>query len=400
VTTQPETATPRRGLPFADIRVVALEQAVAGPLCTRHLADLGADVVKIERPDGGDFARSYDSAVHGHSAYFAWLNRGKRSVVLDLRASSDRELLVRLVDGADVFVHNLGPGSVARLGFDRETLLARWPALISCAISGYGDTGPYRDRKGFDLLLQGESGLISTTGTPEHEAKVGISIADIAAGMYALSAIMAALRDRDATGIGAQIEISMLDCLAEWMTVPGYYAFYQGAPPKRSGMRHGSIVPYGPYAVSDGYVNLAVQTDAQWVRFCTDVLVRPELIADERFATNQARVQNREALETLIEAALGVELRSAVVARLDRADIPFGDVNDVFGLIDHAQLAARERWFEFASSSGPIRAVVPPFGIAGLPLRADPLPELGEHTESVIAELDQRAQAGEGRASS
>lgn len=386
---------PGRALPLRDIRVVALEQAVAGPLCTRHLADLGAEVIKIERPDGGDFARSYDSAVRGQSAYFAWLNRGKRSVVLDLRSGPDREVLDRLLDRADVFVHNLGPGSVDRLGLDAATIGARWPALVGCAISGYGTDGPFRDRKGFDLLLQGESGLTATTGTPEEPAKVGISIADIAAGMYALAAILAALRDRDRTGRGASIDISMLDCLAEWMTVPAYFAMYQGAPPARSGLRHGSIVPYGPFRVADGSVNLAVQNDRQWGRFCTEVLDRPDLVADPRFATNAARVRHRTELEGLIEARLGGLSRSAVVARLEAADIPFGALNDVDGLVAHEQLAVRGRWFEFASPGGPIRALVPPFGIAGLPLRADPLPGLGDDTAAVIAELDEGPAAGD-----
>lgn len=371
-------------LPLADVRVVAVEQAVAGPLCSRHLADLGADVIKVERPDGGDFARAYDSAVLGQSAYFVWLNHGKRSVVLDLAEATGRDRLATLLDGAQVLVHNLGPGAFERLGFDDATLTRRWPALIRCAISGYGPDGPFRDRKAFDLLLQGESGLLATTGTDDAPAKVGISIADIAAGMYATSAILAALRRRDRTGEGAAIEISMLECLAEWMSVPALYQRYAGAPPARTGTRHATIVPYGPYACSDGRVNLAVQNHRQWARLCQTVLERPELVADPRFATNEARVTNRAVLEPLVEAAFATLAVADARARLAKADVPFGDVNDVEGLLGHEQLTARERWFDVDTPGGPVRAVLPPFGFAGGPRPRRAVPRLGQHDGEVF----------------
>lgn len=381
---------PTRDPPLAGIRVVALEQAVAAPLCTRHLADLGADVVKIERPDGGDFARHYDSVVNGQSAYFAWLNRGKRSVVLDLRTPDGLDALQGLVGRADVFVHNLGPGAVDRLGLASTVVAGRWPRLVNCGISGYGVDGPDAERKGFDLLLQGESGLMSTTGTSAEPAKVGISIADISGGMYALTSILAALRQREVTGEGAGIEISLLDCLAEWMMVPMYYAMYGGAAPQRTGARHATIVPYGPFRADGGSVNLAVQTQGQWERLCATVLELPELAGHADFATNVLRVANRASLEARIEAVLAGLPLATVEERLQRADVPFGRLNDVFGLVEHRQLRDRDRWFEVSGEGGPVRAVVPPFGMAGLPLRRGAIPSLGEHTAAV---LDENADA-------
>jgi crotonobetainyl-CoA:carnitine CoA-transferase CaiB-like acyl-CoA transferase len=271
-------------LPLEDIRVVALEQAVAAPLCTRHLADLGADVVKIERPGGGDLARRYDSIVKGQSTYFVWLNRNKRSIALDLAKPEDRDVCIALLARADVFVHNLGPGAVDRLGLGWETLHARWPRLISCAISGYGSEGPYRDRKAYDLLIQAETAVTDVTGTAGSPAKVGISIADIGAGLYACTSILAALRLRDADGEGRRIDVSLFDCLAEWMTVPAYHQIYDGKPPPRSGVRHATIVPYGPYRCADGEVMLAVQNEGQWDRLCRNVLRRPALAEDPRAA--------------------------------------------------------------------------------------------------------------------
>jgi itaconate CoA-transferase len=376
------------GFPLEGVQVVALEQAVAAPLCTRHLADLGADVVKVERPDGGDFARRYDSVVGGLSAYFVWLNRGKRSLTLDLKAPAGRELLDRLLGGADVFVQNLGPGVAERLGLGSATLRERHPGLVVCELSGYGTSGPYRERKAFDLLLQGESGLISTTGTPEAPAKVGISIADIAAGMYAFASILAGLYERRRTGAGCTIETVMLDCLAEWMMAPAYYWMYGQKKLERAGMRHNIIVPYGPYRVGGGgAVNLGIQNEGQWERLCRVALRRPELARDPRFATNEARVRNREELEPLIEEIFGREDRAAVVARLEEADVPFGSLNEVDDLVDHPQLAARERWLEVESPVGPLRALAHPLNLSDLPQRADPVPALGEHTEEVAAEL-------------
>jgi itaconate CoA-transferase len=379
--------------PLAGVRVVALEQAVAAPFCTRHLADLGADVVKVERVDGGDLARGYDSVVGGESAYFVWLNRGKRSVALDVKAPAGRAVLEALLGRADVFVHNLGPGAVDRLGLGWEALHARWPALISCAISGYGLDGPYRERKAFDLLLQGESGLLSLTGAPETPARVGISIADIGAGMYAFAAVLTALYERASSGQGRLIDISMLECLAEWMMQPIYHQLFGGAQPPRTGMRHATIVPYGPFRTGGGWVNLAVQTEGQWERLCRAVLRRPELVANPRFCTNERRVANRAALEPIVEAILAGEPHAGVMARLEQADVPHGAVNDVAGLVAHPQLAARGRWIEVDTPAGRVPALAPPLnlggcaGPGGAARAAGRVPALGEHTAEVCREL-------------
>jgi itaconate CoA-transferase len=376
-------------LPLGGLRVVALEQAVAAPLCTRHLVDLGADVVKIERPDGGDIARGYDSVVRGESAYFVWLNQGKRSVSLDLSASGDREVLSRLLGRADVFVHNLGPGSVDRLGFGWDRVHGLWPGLISCGISGYGIDGPYRDRKAFDLLLQGESGLMSLTGTPENPAKVGVSVADISAGMYALSSILVALITKRQTGVGTFIDISMLECLGEWLGAPLLHQLYGGAAPPRAGMRHNMIVPYGPYRVGgNALVNIAVQTTAQWKRFCQLVLEKPELEDDPRYATNESRVANRAGLEETIEAVLSRDSRQAVLARLDAADLPSGALNDLSDVVAHPQLRGRERWAMVQTQNGPVRALSHPMNIQGLRRRPGAVPMLGEHSAQVRLELE------------
>jgi itaconate CoA-transferase len=376
------------GYPLEGVRVVALEQAVAAPFCTRHLADLGADVVKIERPDGGDFGRRYDTVVNGMSSYFVWLNRGKRSLTLDLKSAGGRELLTRLLDRADVFIQNLGPGVADRLGLGAATLRERYPRLVICELSGYGSTGPYRDRKAFDLLLQGESGLISTTGSPEAPAKIGISIADISAGMYAFSSILAALYDRERTGVGRTIETAMLDCLAEWMSAPASFWMYGGIKLERAGWRHNIIVPYGPYRCGDGqYVNLAVQNEGQWRRLCERALNRPDLVDDARFRSNELRLKNRAELEPLIEEILGQADRATIEARLATADVPFGSLNDVDDLVDHPQLAARERWLEVGSPVGPFRALAHPLNLSDMPQRADPVPALGEQTEEIAREL-------------
>jgi itaconate CoA-transferase len=377
-----------RLLPLAGIRVVAWEHAVAAPLATRHMADLGADVVKVERPRGGDFARDYDSAVKGLSAYFVWLNRGKRSVVLDLKDPRDRRAFDALLERADVFVHNQGPGAAERLGVAYPELTARNARLIACAISGYGADGPHRDRKAYDLLLQGEAGVIALTGTPEAPAKVGISVADIASGMYAFSSILAALYERERTGRGAEIQISMLEALVEWVMPAAYVAAYAGRSPARAGARHNFIVPYGGYGVGDGSsVNLAVQNDGQWRRLCEIVLRRPELVADSRFATNELRLKNREELEALIEAALAGDTRESAEARLVEADVPFGTINDLQDVLRHPQLAARQRWFTVDSPVGELRALHHPFNITGLDRPASRVPALGEHTAEVLAEL-------------
>jgi len=373
-------------LPLDGLRVVALEQAVAAPLCTRHLADLGADVVKIERPEG-DFARRYDSVVRGQSAYFVWLNRGKRSIALDLAASADRATLDALLDRSDVFVHNLGPGSVERLGLGWDSLHARWPRLLSVSISGYGIDGPYRDRKAYDLLVQGESGVISVTGSPDEPAKVGISIADIAGGLYAFASILAALRQRDRDGEGRRIDVSLLDCLAEWMMSPAYHEMYAGAAPPRMGMRHNTIVPYGPYRCSDGYVTLAVQNERQWAALCELVLDRPELARDPRLATNELRVADRRELEAMVEGIFSGSTRREIEAKLEAADVPFGALSTVADLVAHPQLSARGKWTEIPTPGGPVRALRPPFGIGGIEPRMAAVPALDEHGEQVRREL-------------
>lgn len=374
--------------PLEGLRVVALEHAVAGPLCSRHLADLGADVIKVENPASGDLARGYDTVVRGESAYFVWANRGKRSVALDLRSLEGRDVLAALLDGADVFVHNLGPGAVDRLGFGADVVGARWPRLVACGISGYGSDGPYRNRKAFDLLIQGEAGLMSLTGSPDKPAKVGISVADTCAAVYALSAILAALLARARTDRGQIIDISMLECLAEWMMAPAYHQMYGGRQPTRQGARHNMLVPYGVYRVGDeGSVNFSVQTDAHWRALCSQVLGTPDLADDPRFSTNQARVENRSVLEPLIEGRFAESNVATVLGRLVSAGIPTGDVNDLHQLVDHPQLEARSRWFETDSPGGPIRALRAPFNLAGQPSRPRGVPRLGEHTTEVLAEL-------------
>lgn len=374
-------------LPLAGTRVVTVEQAVAAPLCTRHLADLGADVIKVE-PHGGEFARRYDQVVHGEASYFVWLNGGKRSVVLDLKSAEGKHFLEQLLARADVFVQNLGPGAIDSLGFEWVSLHARWPRLVCCGISGYGSDGPYRDRKAFDLLLQGESGVTSITGTSEEGAKIGISIADIAAGMYALSTILSALLERQRTGIGRLIDISMLECLAEWMSSPAYYQRYRGQTPARAGLRHNTIVPYGPFRVGDGkLLNLAVQNEGQWQRLCEIVLERPDLAAHPHFCTNELRVSNRDELEPMIEGILSVLSSEEVQRRLDVADVPSGALNDVAGLLEHPQLQARRRWGSVVTPSGPAVALEHPLNIVGLPRPTRAVPAVGEHTEEVLAEL-------------
>jgi itaconate CoA-transferase len=344
-------------------------------------------VVKVERPGKGDFARDYDGDLQGISGHFAWLNRGKRSVVLDLKGAAGREAMGRLLDRADVFVHNLGPGAVERLGFGYEDLAARNPGLVWCGISGYGPDGPYRDKKAYDLLLQGEAGVLSVTGSPDAMAKVGVSVADVGAGLYAYGAILAALLGRARTGRGERIDISMLECLAEWLTPSIYHWLGVGEVVERAGMRHNLIVPYGVYACADGAVNFAIQNDGQWRRFCAGVYGDAALTDDPRFATNPDRLRNRAILESLIEARFGTRSAADVIAALDAADIPNGRVNDVPAVVDHPQLAARGRWTTVASPVGPLRAMLPPHNLAGAPSAMGAIPAHGEHTREVLAEL-------------
>ena len=373
-----------QNLPLSGVRVVALEQAVAAPFCSRQLADMGADVIKVERPDGGDMARGYDSVLQGESAYFVWLNRGKRSIVLDLKKPEDRDSCERLIAQADVFVHNLGAGAVERLGFGYDELHAKLPRLIWCGISGYGPDGPHRDRKAYDLLVQAESGVIAITGTPDEPAKVGISVADIGAGMYAYSSILAALIQRGQTNRGTRIDISMLECLVEWMTPALYVWLGSGAAPARMGVRHNMVVPYGAYHCADGQVILSVQNHREWQRFCTVVLGRPELVDDARFCTNELRLANRATLEALIEQEFRGFNRVALTARLDQANIANATLNDVAAVADHPQLKARERWTTVETPSGSVPALRPPHNLQSVSPAMGRVPALGEHTSEIL----------------
>jgi itaconate CoA-transferase len=379
---------PNSSLPLNGLRVVALEQAVAGPFCSRQFADMGADVIKVERPDGGDFARQYDGALNGLSAYFAWLNRGKRSITLDLKQSRDLAITGRLVNRADVFIHNLAPSAVESLGLGYDMLAKRCPRLIWCGISGFGPDGPYRDRKSYDLLVQAEAGVMSLTGTPESPAKVGISIADITSGLYGYSSILAALINRSRTGRGERIDISMLESLTEWVTPALYVWQGTGQAPARAGMRHNMIVPYGVYACADGVVNFAIQNDREWRRFCTEVLEMPAIADDRRFLSNTDRLLNRTELEILIESRFRSFLRAALINRLDRAEIANGVVNEVPEVATHPQLAARNRWTKVSSAVGMIPALIPPHNLAQAPSHMGAVPGLGEHNEEILAELE------------
>jgi itaconate CoA-transferase len=374
-------------LPLAGIRVVSLEQAVAAPFCSRQLADLGADVIKIERPDGGDTARAYDSALKGESAFFAWLNRGKRSVVLNLKDDGDHDACGKLLDQADVVISNLAPGAMERLGFGYDEVSSRNPRVVWCGISGYGPDGPMRDRKAYDMLVQAESGVMSVTGSEPHTARVGMSIADISSGMYAFSSIMTALYARERTGDGERIDISMLECLTEWM-MPALSVWQgTGRVVARTGMRHSMIVPYGAYACADGDVMFAIQSEREWRRFCADVMRVPDLADDARFSTNALRLANRTELESMIDSLFRSLTRVDAIALLERADIPTARVNDVPGVVAHEQLAARGRWVSVESPSGEIPALLPPHNLMHAPPSMGRIPRLGEHTQEVLSEL-------------
>ena len=375
-------------LPLEGLRVIAVEQAVSAPFCTRQLADLGADVIKIERPGEGDFARGYDQVMHGESAYFAWLNRGKRSVELDIRSEPGRSQLGALVRGADVFVHNLVPGAIERLGLGYEAVRADAPRLVWAGISGFGPDGPYRDRKAYDMLVQAEAGIVAMTGTPEAPAKVGISIADIGSRMYAYSSILAALLRRGRTGEGSRIDISMFECMTEWMTPPLYTWLGAGRVPARTGVRHNMIVPYGAYPCADGDVLFAIQSDGEFRRLATAVLLQARLADDPRFATNAARLANRELLEALIEATFVELTADTVVERLDAAGLASARVNEVPTVAGHPQLVARDRWVTVDSPSGLIPALRPPHNIAGVEAPMGRVPALGESTRAVLDALE------------
>jgi itaconate CoA-transferase len=373
-------------LPLAGAHVVAVEQAVAAPQATRHLADLGARVIKVERPDGGDFARSYDTAVNGLSAYFVWANRSKESVVLDLANARGRAALDELIGRADIFVQNLAPASARRLGIDAATLAARHGRLVACEISGFGAGGPMSERKAYDLLLQAESGFLDVTGTAEQRVKSGISIADIAAGMYAYSSILSALLRRSRTGTGCAIEVSMLDALTEWMSMPLYYRHYGGASPERTGAAHATIAPYGPFATSDGPVFLAIQNEREWRRLCADVLGNAALADDARFATNRARVAHRDRLDAVVGAVFAELSADEAVDRLDRAGIAFARVNALEDVWEHPQLRAQGRFTTVGSPVGQLEVLRPPAELPG-GAAFGPVPALGQHTEAVLREL-------------
>ena len=374
-------------LPLQGITVVAVEQAVAAPFATRQLADLGARVIKIERPGVGDFARSYDATVNGLSSHFVWLNRSKQSLTLDLKRTQAIDVLRKLLQRADVFIHNLAPGAMARLGFASADVRREHSRLVVCEVSGYGSDGPYREKKAYDLLVQSEAGVLSVTGTGDEPAKVGISVADIAAGMYAFSGVLAALLRREKTGEGSALEISLFDSLAEWMSYPVYYA-YGGTPPPRSGARHAVIAPYGPYAAGDGHVvYLGLQNEREWARFCADVIGRPEMATDARFSSNPRRVEHRDELDTAITQAFRGLTAGQVIERLDAAQIANARMNTVQELIAHPQLASRGRWGEVDSPAGPVRMLKPPFNFEGIEDPMGRIPSVGEHTDAILAEV-------------
>ena len=379
--------------PLEGITVIALEHAVAAPLCTRQLADLGARVIKIERPGAGDFARAYDDRVRGLSSHFVWTNRSKESLTLDLKQPAAREALARLLERADVLVQNLAPGAAARLGLGWEALRGRHPRLVVCDISGYGDDpaqpGPLRDKKAYDLLIQAEAGFLSVTGTSEAPAKAGCSIADIAAGMHAYSSILAALLQRGRTGAGCRLDISMLEATVEWMGFPLYYAFDGAAPPPRAGAAHATIYPYGPFPAGDGQtVMLGLQNEREWAVFCEQVLRRPALAADARFASNPLRNAARAELRAIIVEAFAALTGDELVRRLDAAQIANARVNDMAAVWAHPQLRARGRWVGVGSPVGELPALLPPgSGDTAWPPRMDPVPALGQHTDAILAEL-------------
>lgn len=374
--------------PLDGITVVSLEHAIAAPFCTRQLADLGARVIKVERPGGGDFARAYDQRVAGEASHFIWVNRSKESLTLDLKQPAAQAVLQELVAGADVLVQNLAPGAAARMGLGAEVLQAKHPALIVCDISGYGEDGPYRDKKAYDLLIQSEAGFLSVTGTADAPCKSGNSIADIAAGMYAYTGILAALLQRGKTGKGSHIDVSMLESLAEWMGYPMYYAYDGAPPPPRSAASHATIYPYGPFAAGDGgTVMLGLQNEREWRAFCEGVLMQAGLATDPRFDSNAKRNANREVLQALILETFAALSTAQVLERLDAAQIANARMNDMAGLWQHQQLQARERWREVESPAGAIPALLPPGRQSAFDYRMDAIPAVGEHTESILRSL-------------
>ncbi|MFD4840475.1 CaiB/BaiF CoA transferase family protein [Achromobacter sp. NPDC058515] len=374
--------------PLDGITVVSLEHAIAAPFCTRQLADMGARVIKIERPGSGDFARGYDERVRGLSSHFVWTNRSKESLTLDLKRDEAGGIMDRLLETADVLVQNLAPGAAARLGLSFEALREKYPRLIVCDISGYGEGGPYQDKKAYDLLIQSESGFLSVTGTQDDPVKAGCSIADIAAGMYAYSAILNALLLRQKTGLGSRLDVSMLESMVEWMGFPMYYAFDGAAPPVRAGAAHASIYPYGPFPVGDGStIMLGLQNEREWRVFCAQVLRQAELAEDPRFISNSLRTANRDALRALIEAAFSDLSIGQVTDRLEDAQIANARVNDMAGVWAHPQLQARARWSQVDSPAGVLPALLPPASSNAFAPRMAAVPAVGQNTDAVLASL-------------
>lgn len=380
--------------PLDGITVLTLEHAIAAPFCTRQLADLGARVIKVERPGVGDFARAYDERVHGMASHFVWTNRSKESLTLDVKHDESRKILHRLLESADVLVQNLAPGAAARLGMSFEALHEKYPKLIVCDISGYGADGPYRDKKAYDLLIQSESGFLSVTGTQDEPSKAGCSVADIAAGMYAYTNILAALIQRGRTGKGCRIDVSMLESMVEWMSFPMYYAFDGATPPVRAGASHATIYPYGPFPAGDGKtVMLGLQNEREWAVFCEQVLQQPALATDERFVTNSLRSAARKELYAIIRDVFSSMTAEQVTERLEKAQIANARLNEMKDLWEHAQLRARQRWAEVASPVGSLPALLPPGASTGWQARMDAIPALGQHTDAILSNLGYSADA-------
>ncbi|HEY5636625.1 MAG TPA: CaiB/BaiF CoA-transferase family protein [Burkholderiales bacterium] len=380
--------------PLEGITVVALEQVIAGPFCTRQLAEMGARVIKIERPGAGDASRGYDTTVKGLSSHFVWVNRSKESFALDVKHPEAKAILAKLVAGADVFLQNLAPGAVERLGLGAAELRARHPRLVWCGISGYGPAGPYAEKRAYDLLVQCETGLLSVTGTPESPSKAGIPVADIAAGMYAMSSILAALLRRATTGEGATLDITMFESLGEWMGFPAYYSAYGGTPPPRAGAYHATMVPYGPFRAGDGgTVFLSIQNAREFARFCETVLGDASLATDARFNSSNARLANRDAMHAAIERVFGTLTAAEVTARLEAAGIANARLNTLQEFWSHPQLQARGRWAQVDSPAGPLDALKPPLNISDFEPRMDAVPALGTHSAAILGELGYDGQA-------
>ncbi len=375
-------------LPLQGITVVSLEQAIAAPFATRQLADLGARIIKIERPEVGDFAREYDTTVNGLSSHFVWTNRSKLSVTLDLKKAEGQQILHKLLTEADVFIQNLAPGAVDRLGFSSSALQEKYPRLIVCGISGYGSFGPYRDKKAYDLLIQCETGLVSITGTEDTPCKAGIAIADIAAGMYAYSGILTALITRGQTGKGTVMEVSMLEALGEWMGYPMYYSSYGGNDPKRTGTNHATIYPYGPFAAGDQkLVFLGIQNEREWERFCERVLEQPKLMEDPRFKGNSNRLKHSKVLKSLIDDVFQSLTAAEIINRLEAAQIANASLNTTKEFFNHPQLKVRDRWREVDTPTGKVQALIPPVTMEEVDIVMDPVPAVGQHNESILQEL-------------